>query len=464
MEIQARFTHNRLDYTQDSNPHLVLTLTAPALDWVTQRPKVCITPVIDLSGSMDGGKLEYAKKSMLKLVDQLQPGDFSGLVAFESKAHVLVKPAEVTAAFKTKLRNAIERLSTMGGTNYADGMLRALEVIQKLDLPATYLKRAIMFTDGQPTEGVLDLNAILRLLEQKRSSVTMSAFGYGNIGGGVWGGCDQEFLTRFATTGAGNYAYVKDPDDALAAFGKELGGLLSTYATDLRVEIEPVHGHHITKTVTDIPTTELVGQTEFKVPDILSEESRHFVFETKILKQNKSFPRDATIFKIRLAYDILTEDGKRETRTTETTARLRFVKPEDADKAPDKAVDEIVGLHQVIRTQLDAEEQAKKGEFQTAGDLMEQLQKSLQGRGHAGIAKSAGNVRRRLASHAVYADASSQGYLNSFRAGGTRAYGTSSMDADAQQDLIGSNVVLSNQAMEHMTSNFVDPKGSSGSK
>lgn len=457
MEILARFTHESLDHTQDNTVHFVVSLKAPTLDWMAKRPRLCVLPVIDLSGSMQGDKLRYAKQSMLKLVDQLADGDFAGLVAFESRVHVLVEPQPVTSDLKDRLRRAITDLHIMGGTNFAEGMMKAVLAVQKLDLPATFLKRVIMFTDGQPTEGVTDSRTILKMLDSNRGSVTVSSFGYGDPEGGTYNGCDQDFLLQFSELGRGNYAYVKNPDDALAAFGKELGGLLSTYATDLLVEVEPVNGHIITKVVSNVEHTEekVTGHIELPIPDILCEETRHFVFEAKLGKQSKVFPRETTAFNVKLVYAVLTEEGKKETKTIEEKARVRFVKPADAQKTPNADIAEIVALHRVIRAQLEAEEKAKKGNYAEAAAVMENIAEEVKTSGGVRgrrLAAAAMKVQERLWSADAYANG--QGYLKSFSKGGTRAYGTSAMDAEAGAELIACNVSVSNSSQEAYANSF----------
>jgi len=456
MEISARFSYDKLDPTKANNPHLVISLKAPTLDWVTKRPAVCLLPLIDLSGSMRGSKLEYAKKSLHILVDQLQPGDIAGLVGFENRHHVFVEPAPVTPELKAKLKAAIDRLAVMGGTNLCDGMLEALKLVNNLDLAPKYLKRVIMFTDGQPTTGVTDSKEILRLMGENLGSVTMSAFGYGALTNDEWSGCDQTFLTTFAQTGKGNYAYVQSPDESLTAFGRELGGLLSTYAQDIVVEVEPENGHQLTKVVTDIKIEQnALGETEFRFSDILSEETRHFVFETTVQKQGDDFkpmPRPLNIFSVKVSYSVLTESGQRETRTAETKAKLRFVDPSEAQKEPDKALDEIIALAQVVRAQLEAEEQAKKGNFGAAAAVMDGIAVQLDHRGHGNTSRLARNVRQRVGSSQLYAR--SEGYLRSTGSAGTRAYGVSAMDGEAALDLVSAGAVLSNSSMQHSTNLF----------
>jgi Ca-activated chloride channel homolog len=452
MEILARFNQNKVDHSQDTNPHLVVTLTAPTLDWVEKRQRLCVLPVIDLSGSMDGAKLDYAKKSLLKLVDQLQPGDISGLVGFENRVHVLVKPAKVTRELKDQLKTAIRKLRVLGGTDLYGGYQAAIKLIQGLDLPPTYLRRAILFTDGQPTVGVTDTKQILKFVQKgNRGGISVSAFGYGNIGGDIWGGCDQDFLVALSKEAAGNYAYVQNPDDALSAFGKELGGLLSTYATNLSVEVEPVKGHQITKTVTDIKTEQdPLGLTEFEIPDILSEESRHFVFETRINKQDKTPPRSVAVFNVRVRYTVLTESGDQETKTSEAKARIQFGKAEEVEVVEE--VDKIVSLHQMALAQREAEEKAKQGDYGGAAARMDLFSRDVRSKGYGSLADAAKSIESRVGSAQDYSN--NAGFLRSMSYGSTRSFGLSASDGDAMATLSECNVTVGNSAMSETVARF----------
>jgi len=453
MEIQAQFAHLKLNHDQDNETFLVVTLTAPTIDWMEKRPAIAVLPVIDISGSMAGDKLEYAKKSALKLVEHLKPGDVCGLITFETRVAVPVPPGPITPELKEQLRNAINKLSPQGGTDFAGGMSRALELVNNLDLPPKYNPRVIMFTDGEPTSGVVDHAAILKMLTANRAQVTVSAFGYGE-GRNTWGGCDQDFLTDFAKQGAGNYAYIQEPDAALSAFGKELGGLLSTYATDLSVDVEPLEGHRVIDVVSDVDAdeTDVTGLVEIKMPDILAEESRHLVLKVQT-KAGKAGPRAVNLFDVQASYLTVTEDGKKVEQRVETKAKLQFHTGED-EKNPDKALAEVIGLAQLVQAQLKAEVQADAGNFDQAALVMREVQDCAFVAENAGLVGLAGGLQDRLATPAQYA--ASAGYRRSTHMAGTRAYGTVAMDSQASADLAGSTNFLSfdNQAREAIGASF----------
>jgi hypothetical protein len=62
MKLNPQFTFEKVRFDQENNLHLVLSLEAPRSDWQAKRPPLFLLPVVDVSGSMRGQKLEYAKR------------------------------------------------------------------------------------------------------------------------------------------------------------------------------------------------------------------------------------------------------------------------------------------------------------------------------------------------------------------------------------------------------------------
>lgn len=446
LDTQARLTFNTVQFDKNTDAHLVVTLKAPKIDWQAKRPRVCIIPVIDVSPSMQGEKLEYAKQSVLKLIDHLQPGDFCGVVAFGGVVTVVSKPVEVTQAQKDELKVKVGRLGINGSTNFSGGMLQGLELLNKGDLPDGMLKRVIMFTDGMPNTGVaITRPDIVKLLEAQLGIATLSAFGYG-------ADADQELLADVAKTGKGNYAFIRNPEDALSAFAKELGGLLSTFAQDIVINVAPHNGHLITATVSDVDAAEDGNKVKVTLPDILSEEERHIVFAVKLDAQPNAFPRESSVFDVTVSYDMLDGTAQKIHQTEELKAKVQFVKEDDAQKKPTFEVDRLVALAQLVQQQIKAEEHAKAGRYDLAYNPLATDEDHFIPRGFADLAAVAKNVASKMHNPAVYA--ASTGYRSSMKSAGTRSYGTSSLDAEASADLVGVGAQLNNDAQCQTMASF----------
>jgi len=363
MEIKARFTFDSVDHSKENELHAVISLKAPEVEWQKKRQPICVIPVVDVSTSMSGEKLDYARQSVLKLIDQLQPGDYCGLVAFGSNVHQVAKPREMTQAQKDELKAKVGKLHTEGCTNFAGGMRQGLEWLNEMDLPENVGLRVIMLTDGMANQGEAIGPDLLPLCEKLLGRGTLSAFGYGSD-------CDQDLLGDLARKGKGNYSFIRNPDDALSAFAKELGGLLSRYAQDIVIDVAPFNGHTIEEVVSDVDVEESEGKVKVSLPEILSEEERHIVLKVKTSVQSKALPRELNVLDVKVTYDVV-GGGSKEHRSEEVKAKLKFVKPGEEQAEATKGVAGVVGIAMTVQTQVAAEEAAKAGNFDVARGLFE---------------------------------------------------------------------------------------------
>jgi len=448
MKVEARLTFDKIRCDQDTDAHLVISLTAPSIEEQVKRPALCIIPLIDVSASMQGQKIEYAKRSVAKLIEHLGAEDYCGLVKFSETAEVIQRPVKITTESKETLKRKVTELQIGSATNIADALLLGLDIGNKADLPGSVIVRVILFTDGQANRGsATNLQDLVKLIDGNLGSCTASAFGYGKD-------ADQNLLGELAKKGSGNYAFVQNPDDALTAFGKELGGLLSTYATNLSIHVSAAWEHEIVDVISDVDSEEdkVSEGVYIKIPDILAEETRHIVFGVKLKAPKAGGPRAVNLFNVKAGWDILDVNSKKERKSAEVKANAQFVKSGEEQATTDKDLAQIVSLAQVVRAQIEAEEKAKKGDFQGAVRHMTNAAVQLGIHGQQQAAYIAHQVSARLGSAAQYA--TNAGYLRSVATGGTRGYGGASYDAQAAVDLGNAGVVLCNSTQTSTSSSF----------
>jgi len=449
MEIKPQFTYESVRHDKDNDLHLVVSLTAPKGDWQAKRPPLCILPVLDISGSMGGDKLAYAKQSILKLIEHLSSEDYLGIISFSNSARVDAKPVKMIPENKEALKALVGRFKVEGGTNFSSGMLLGLQTANEMDLPEATLVRVIMFTDGQPTHGVTDPVGLNGLLEKQAGRASVSAFGYGDD-------ANQDLLQALSTKGNGNYAYVRDPDGALAAFGKELGGLLSTYAQDVVIEVIPHNGHLVTKVLSDADVEEeTTGEVQVKIPHILSEENVNLVLMVKLASQKQPGPRQVNAVDVKLKYQVIDADGKLVTKTAEAKAKVQFVKAGDEQKTPTKEVDEVVARAQLVEAQVEAEKFARGGNFVAAAAALADVRGEINTRGHVGVAAVAGHVNAMYLNQDSYRDTS--GNRAGMRRAMTRGLRASGLASEDQEVLVSNNYSVSNAQQDMMVQEFTGP-------
>ncbi len=166
-------------------------------------------------------------------------------MTFETAVRTVVPLVETTEARKADLRRAIRGLRARGCTNLAGGLLERCAMASREPEPGLRA-RVLLLTDGQANEGpATDPDALVALVRDSARAASVSAFGYGND-------CDQSLLAGMADAGGGSYAYIADDDAVMTAFARELGGLLATYGSDVRVRIRPAEGPPVEELLGDV--------------------------------------------------------------------------------------------------------------------------------------------------------------------------------------------------------------------
>jgi Ca-activated chloride channel family protein len=447
MLLKPQFTFEKVRFDQSIDLHLVVSVTAPKSDWQTHRPPLCIIPAVDRSGSMQGAKMSYAIRSLDKLIDHLTPEDTFGLVSFSTDSSIDFPPEKMTADAKVRAKKVVSNYRANGNTFLSGGITKAFEVLANLDLGDTTITRVILFTDGQPNVGLTTADTLNSLLTQQRGRASVSAFGYGSD-------ANQELLNSLSATGNGNYAFIQDPDSALGAFGKELGGLLSTYAQDLIIELTPRDGNQVLEVLSDFDVEEIrTGEARIKIPHILSEETIDIVLKAKLAAQKHPGPRQVNAVIAKMTCQVLGSDGTMNLETVEGNAKVQFVKTGEEQTTPTKEVDELVARAQLLQAQNQAEAAAKRGDFGAAALCFSDASMDFQRRGHVGVVAATGLLGRNYATPGVYSQTG--GSRMAMNKGLNRARAASAM-ADEDHGMLRSlGIVETNKAQEVLMDSFM---------
>jgi len=102
--------------------------------------------VVDISGSMEGGKMEAAKRALVSALHGLLPGDRFRIVAFDDRVeHFRASFATYDDASLAAADAWVGRLEPRGGTEMLPAIVAALDG----DTPAGRLRTVLFITDGQ---------------------------------------------------------------------------------------------------------------------------------------------------------------------------------------------------------------------------------------------------------------------------------------------------------------------------
>lgn len=134
--------------------------------------------VIDVSGSMQGEKMEQARDALRFCVNALDKNDRFEIISFHSSISSF--QGQLQTAHSEAIANAlyfITNLRANGGTNINEALLTALKLKDRADERPTSI---VFLTDGLPTEGEQNINRILQnIKDTKKDFMRIFSFGVG---------------------------------------------------------------------------------------------------------------------------------------------------------------------------------------------------------------------------------------------------------------------------------------------
>lgn len=189
-----------------------------------------VVVVVDVSGSMSGGKIEQARDALRQLLSTLAANDRFRLVAFGSGVETRgagwseASPPELASA-----RRWVDELRAEGGTNIEGALTEAF----RLEARWEALHIVLFLTDGLPSVGEQDPERLAGIAERSGGGARVFAFGIGYD-------VNTHLLDRLSEAGRGTTEYVEPGESVEEAVGLLAARIHHPVLTDLRIERQPV--------------------------------------------------------------------------------------------------------------------------------------------------------------------------------------------------------------------------------
>lgn len=191
--------------TLPSSRILEIELKAPEARQGSASTPLNLALVIDRSGSMASGKLEQAKAAVSQILELMRPADSATIVDYDDQVTVTAESSSITAAARTEMMHAVNRLHPRGSTDLGGGWLQGCECVARHQA-AGKVNRTLLLTDGLANQGITDP---LELSEHASAlferGIATSTFGIGEQ-------FNEHLLEAMANHGGGNYYYISSSE------------------------------------------------------------------------------------------------------------------------------------------------------------------------------------------------------------------------------------------------------------
>lgn len=218
-----------LSYRKGSEDGYFLLLISPTFASADRAMPKDIILVLDKSGSMAGNKIVQARKALEYCVDQLSAEDRFNLVTFDTDVTPLWEDLRSASRSNlTQARKWIANQSAQGSTNIDGALKLALSQFERSERPQILL----FVTDGLPTAGTTDVEAILRNAKsERRKNVRVFTFGVGDD-------VNTHLLDRLSGDAGGVTEYVRPSESIDFKVGALYNKLKAPVLTDLDLDID----------------------------------------------------------------------------------------------------------------------------------------------------------------------------------------------------------------------------------
>ena len=239
-----------------------------------------IVCVIDISGSMQGEKMNNVKTTLKYLVHVME-GSRLALVTFDSHAETLMNFKVVNAENTPKIIKVIESIRERGSTNIAVAATHTQSLIG-LRRSRNQVCSVFFLSDGQHNQGPISQEMMFdEDFGRAKSEYTLHCFGYGDDH-------DAKLMQGMSQRKGGNYYFVHDVKRVDECFVDCLGTVTTALAESglLRVTLKPsAHGARLdaSKVSTQNLKLKSKSQVEATILTIYAGLEKDFLFDVEFI-------------------------------------------------------------------------------------------------------------------------------------------------------------------------------------
>jgi Ca-activated chloride channel homolog len=361
--LQFALSDAGIDLAQTvSQRQLAVSISAIADTDTHQSAPLNLCLILDHSGSMAGRPLDTVLQAAERLVDRLSLGDRLSVIGFDHKAKVLVPNQVIDNPASIKLQ--INQLKAGGGTAIDEGLRLGIEELVKGKQGS--ISQVFLLTDGENEHG--DTDRCFKLAKLAADyNMTLNTLGFGD----AW---NQDVLEKIADAGRGTLAYIQQPEQAIAEFGRLFNriqsvGLTNAYLSlllmpNVRVaELKPIA--QVAPDTIELPVSQEGNKLTVRIGDLMVADPRVVLANLYI---NSAPPGRHAIAEMQILYDN-PATGQENLASDPLLIYAEYLSPFQPN--PDPQVQQYVfALAKYRQTQL-AEQKLQQGDMGGAATLLQ---------------------------------------------------------------------------------------------
>ena len=318
-----------LEGTPETN-YLKVSLSGQNID-SKKRVPINLAIVIDKSGSMSGQRIEKAREAAILAVNMLNENDTLSIVAYDSKARVIVPATKVDN--KLRIIGLInENIYAEGGTALFAGLSKGIKQVEN-QLTKDKVNRIILLSDGQANIGPSSVDELSQLaIIAAKKNIAITTLGIGSD-------YNELLMSSIASYSDGNHVFVNNSADLENVFVHEFTDLMSAIAQDVVITIQLKNG---VKPVRLLGRDGVIKGNEItvKMNQLFSNQEKYVLLE--VIPDKGKVGQEKTLAQVDLKYDNLLEN---KTENETQVVRISYTK----DK---KMVDDAIHHDVVVETEL----------------------------------------------------------------------------------------------------------------
>lgn len=233
LSIDAQLDRNLHRAGESQRIYLRIGVTGHRPARVTDRPPMNVALVIDRSGSMQGPRIEAARRAAMSAVDRLSPRDIVSVISYDDRVEVEVPATRATNP--SAIKQKIAALTSRGSTAIWAGMQSGASEVRKFK-SREYVNRIVLLSDGLANQGPSKPEDFARLgRELAGEGITVSTIGIGL-------GYNEDLMAQLAQNADGSHAFVQEPADLAGFLNREFDDVAGIVAQDIEIRIRVTPG------------------------------------------------------------------------------------------------------------------------------------------------------------------------------------------------------------------------------